>query len=160
MPFSSAHLFTTLLISTFVKIVVAIFTLREPPFCSQAATFNAPESALDELEAKWGGKYPLVIKSWRGKWPTLSAYFKYPDYVRTAIYTTNAVEAVHRQFRKLTKTKDGFANENILLKLLYAGILKTQSGGRTLCKTGTWPCHNWRYILTGDWRSTSPCEFN
>lgn len=54
----------------------------------------------------------------------MSAYFKYPDYVQKAIYTTNAVEAFHRQFRKLTKTKGGFANENSLLKLLYAGILK------------------------------------
>ena len=84
----------------------------------KAATLNAAELALDELEAKWGEKYPMVIKSWRSKWPTLSNYFKYPDYVRTAIYTTNAVEAVHRQFRKLTKTKGGFANENSLLKLL------------------------------------------
>lgn len=66
----------------------------------------------------------MVIQSWRSQWPTLSAYFKYPEYVRTAIYITNAVEAVHRQFRKLTKTKGGFANENSLLKLLYAGILK------------------------------------
>lgn len=88
----------------------------------KATTLNAAESALDELETKWGEKYPVVIKSWRNKWQTLSAYFKYPDYVRTAIYTTNAVEAVHRQFRKLTKTKGGFANENSLLKLLYAGI--------------------------------------
>ena len=62
----------------------------------KAATLKAAESALDELEAKWDDKYPMVIKSWRSKWPTLSAYFKYPDYVRTAIYTTNAVEAVHR----------------------------------------------------------------
>lgn len=71
-----------------------------------------------------GEKYPVVINSWSNKWQTLSAYFKYPDYVRTAIYTTNAVEAVHRQFLKLTKTKGGFANENSLLKLLYAGILR------------------------------------
>ena len=66
----------------------------------KAATLNAAEHALDELEGKWGDKYPMVIASWRNKWPTLSAYFKYPDYVRKAIYTTNAVEAVHRQFRK------------------------------------------------------------
>ncbi len=46
------------------------------------------------------------------------------DYVRTAIYTTNEIETVLRQFRKLTKTKGSFANENSLLKLLYAGILK------------------------------------
>ncbi len=84
----------------------------------KAVTLSAAESALDDLEAKWGDKYPIVIKSWRNKWMTLSAYFKYPDYVRTAIYTTNAVEAVHRQFRKLTKTKGGFSNENSLLKLL------------------------------------------
>lgn len=81
----------------------------------KAATQAAAESALDELEEKWGEKYPVVIKSWRNKWGTLSTYFKYPDYIRTAIYTTNAVEAVHRQFRKLTKTKGGFPNENSLL---------------------------------------------
>lgn len=107
----------------------------------KAATLNAAEIALDELEAKWGSKYPMVIKSWRNKWPTLSAYFKYPDYVRTAIYTTNAVEAVHRQFRKLTKTKGGFANENSLLKLLYAGILKAS-------ERWTHPVQNWNLTLS------------
>ena len=107
----------------------------------KAATLNAAESALDELETKWGENYPLVIKSWRSKWPTLSAYFKYPHYVRTAIYTTNAVEAVHRQFRKLTKTKGGFANENSLLKLLYAGILKA-------AKRWTRPVQNWNLTLS------------
>ncbi|MDZ7660916.1 IS256 family transposase [Thiohalophilus sp.] len=107
----------------------------------KAATLNAAETALDELEAKWGDKYPMVIQSWRSKWPTLSAYFKYPDYVRTAIYTTNAVEAVHRQFRKLTKTKGGFANENSLLKLLYAGILKAS-------ERWTHPVQNWNLTLS------------
>lgn len=106
----------------------------------KAATLNAAESALDELETKWGNKYPMVIKSWRNKWPTLSTYFKYPEYVRTPIYTTNAVEAVHRQFRKLTKTKGGFANENSLLKLLYAGILKAS-------ERWTRPIQNWNLTL-------------
>ncbi|MCK5894764.1 MAG: IS256 family transposase [Endozoicomonadaceae bacterium] len=107
----------------------------------KAATLNAAESALDELENRWGAKYPMVIKSWRSKWPTLSAYFKYPDYVRKAIYTTNAVEAVHRQFRKLTKTKGGFANENSLLKLLYAGIMKAS-------ERWTYPVQNWNLTLS------------
>ena len=106
----------------------------------KAATLNAAELALDDLEAKWGEKYPMVITSWRSKWPPLSNYFKYPDYVRTAIYTTNAVEAVHRQFRKLTKTKGGFANENSLLKLLYAGILKAS-------ERWTHPIQNWNLTL-------------
>ena len=76
----------------------------------RAATKDAAEMALDELEEKWGGMYPLVLQSWRRKWDNLSVYFKYPDYVRKAIYTTNAIEAVHRQFRKLTKTKGAFRN--------------------------------------------------
>ena len=107
----------------------------------RATTLNAAEQALEELEARWGDKYPLVIKSWRSKWPTLSAYFKYPEAVRKVIYTTNAVEAVHRQFRKLTKTKGGFANESSLLKLLYAGILKAS-------ERWTKPIHNWNLTLS------------
>ncbi len=107
----------------------------------RATTQAAAETALDELEAKWGKQYPLVIRSWRDKWIHLSAYFKYPEYVRKAIYTTNAVEAVHRQFRKLTKTKGGFPNENSLLKLLYAGILKAS-------EKWTRPVQNWNLTLS------------
>ena len=102
----------------------------------RAATLTLAEAALDELEVKWGDQYPLVIKSWRNNWPTLSAYFKYPAEIRKAMYTTNAVEAVHRQFRKLTKTKGGFSSENALLKLLYAGIMQASS-------RWTMPIANW-----------------
>ena len=63
-----------------------------------------------------------MINSWRSKWEHLSAYFKYPEDIRRIIYTTNSIEAVHRQFRKLTKTKGGFPNDDSLLKLLYMGI--------------------------------------
>ena len=107
----------------------------------RATTQAAAETALDELEVKWGKQYPLVIRSWRDKWVHLSAYFKYPEYVRKAIYTTNAVEAVHRQFRMLTKTKGGFPNENSLLKLLYAGILKAS-------EKWTRPVQNWNLTLS------------
>ena len=106
----------------------------------KAVTLGAAESALDNLETEWGEKYPMVIKSWRSKWLTLSAYFKYPDYVRTAIYTTNTVEVVHRQFRNLTKTKGGFANENSLLKLLYARMWKAS-------ERWTHPVQNWNLTL-------------
>ena len=107
----------------------------------KAATKNAAEIALDDLDAKWGKQYPVVIKSWRNKWDNLSVYFKYPQDVRTAIYTTNAVEAVHRQFRKLTKTKGGFPNENSLLKLLYAGVLNASD-------KWTHPVQNWNLTLS------------
>ena len=75
------------------------------------------------------------------KWHNLSAYFKYPEHIRKVIYTTNAVEAVHRQFRKLTKTKGAFPNENSLLKLLYAGILNAT-------EKWTMPIHNWSLCLS------------
>ncbi|NIB44919.1 IS256 family transposase [Pseudomaricurvus alkylphenolicus] len=88
----------------------------------RAVSKQAAEDALDALEEKWGEQYPIVIKSWRSKWDDLSAYFKYPEEIRRVIYTTNAVESVHRQFRKLTKTKGAFPNENSLLKLLYLGV--------------------------------------
>jgi len=99
------------------------------------------ETALDKLEEKWGDSYPIVIQSWRNKWDNLSVYFKYPEPVRRIIYTTNAVEAVHRQFRKLTKTKGAFPNENSLLKLLYAGILNAS-------EKWTMPVQNWSLALS------------
>ena len=86
----------------------------------RAATLG---EAKDALENNWGERYPIVIKSWRGKWQLLSAYCRYPEPLRRIMYTTNAVEAVHRQFRKITKTKGAFPNDNsLLLKLLYLGI--------------------------------------
>lgn len=107
----------------------------------RAATLGEAETALDELENIWGEKYPIVIKSWRTKWEQLSAYFKYPDDIRRIIYTTNSIEAVHRQFRKLTKTKGGFPNDNSLLKLLFMGI-------RNASKKWTMPIQNWNLTLS------------
>ncbi|HHX8679226.1 IS256 family transposase [Vibrio alginolyticus] len=107
----------------------------------RAVSKEAAEMELDRLESKWGQQYPIVLRSWRNKWESLSVYFKYPEYVRKAIYTTNAIEAVHRQFRKLTKTKGGFPNENSLLKLLYAGILNAS-------KKWTMPIQNWNMTLS------------
>lgn len=107
----------------------------------KAATLEGAETALDELEAKWGAKYPIVVKSWRRKWSNLSVYFKYPPDIRRVIYATNAIEAVHRQFRKLTKTKGAFPNENSLLKLLYMGI-------QNATKKWTMPIQNWNLTLS------------
>ena len=107
----------------------------------RAVSKEAAEMELDRLESKWGQQSPIVLRSWRNKWENLSVFFKYPDYVRKAIYTTNAIEAVHRQFRKLTKTKGGFPNENSLLKLLYAGILNA-------FKKRTMSIQNWNMTLS------------
>ena len=107
----------------------------------RAASLTEAELALDDLEAAWGEKYPIVIKSWRSKWDNLSAYFKYPNDIRRIIYTTNSIEAVHRQFRKLTKTKGGFPNDNSLLKLLFMGV-------NNASKKWTMPIQNWNLTLS------------
>lgn len=107
----------------------------------RATSKDAAEQALDELEDRWGEMYPIVIKSWRTKWENLSAYFKYPPDIRRVIYTTNSIEAVHRQFRKLTKTKGGFPNEDSLLKLLYLGV-------QNASKKWTMPIQGWNITLS------------
>jgi transposase-like protein len=107
----------------------------------RAASLGEAEIALDQLESIWGEKYPIVIKSWRVKWVHLSAYFKYPADIRRIIYTTNSIEAVHRQFRKLTKTKGGFPNDDSLLKLLYMGI-------NNASKKWTMPIQNWNLTVS------------
>jgi len=107
----------------------------------QAVSKDKAEIELGRLEEKWGDKYPIVIKSWRNKWDNLSNYFKYPEPIRKVIYTTNIIESVHRQFRKLTKTKGAFPNDNSLLKLLYMGIQNAE-------KKWTMPIRNWNLTLS------------
>ena len=76
-------------------------------------------SHLVELRETWGKKYPSGVKSWEDNWDILSAFFAYPPEVRRIIYTTNAIEGLHRQFRKVTKTKGSFPNDQSLMKMLY-----------------------------------------
>ena len=71
----------------------------------------------------------------------LSQYFKSPEDIRRIIYTTNTIEAVHRQFRKLTKTKGAFPNQDSLLKLLYMGI-------QNASKKWTMPIQNWSLTIS------------
>jgi len=106
-----------------------------------AVSKEMAETELDLLDDKWGKKYPVVIKSWRNNWDNLSNYFKYPEDIRRIIYTTNPIEAVHRQFRKLTKTKGAFPNQDSLLKLLYLGI-------QNASKKWTMPLRNWQLSLS------------
>jgi transposase-like protein len=74
---------------------------------------------LEELDAKWGRKYAPVIKSWRDNWERLTTFYQYPEAIRKVMYTTNPIEGLNRQIRKITKTKGAFASETALLKLVY-----------------------------------------
>ena len=107
----------------------------------RASSKDLAASELDILADKWNDKYPIVIKSWRNNWERLSQYFKYPADIRRIMYTTNTIEAVHRQFRKLTKTKGAFPNQDSLLKLLYMGI-------QNASRKWTMPIQNWSLTIS------------
>lgn len=103
----------------------------------QAGTLELAEHHLDELEQKWGKKYPVVIKSWRNNWTRLSQYFKYPEQIRRLIYTTNTVEGYHRMVRKVTKSKGAFTSDMAMLKLVYLATLNFQK--RWVNNLRDWP---------------------
>lgn len=107
----------------------------------QAVSKEEAEFQLQELESKWGKKYPVVIDSWNRNWNKLSTYFKYSAAIRKLIYTTNTVEGFHRQVRKVTKTKGAFTSDMALLKLIY---LATQN----IQKKWTQPLHNWSLAVS------------
>ena len=76
-------------------------------------------SALEILDEKWGKQYPSAIKTWRNNWDVIAPFFSFPEEIRTIMYTTNIIEGLNRQFRKVTKTKSIFPSDNSLLKMLF-----------------------------------------
>ena len=83
------------------------------------------EVAMDNLLAlkeKWSSKYPNAVKSWEDNWDNLSTFFTFSDNIRKIIYTTNTIESLNSQFRKVTKTKLIFPNDDSLLKMLYLAV--------------------------------------
>ena len=86
--------------------------------------YNAPNEsiALDELEIvreKWGKKYPYAISNWENNWEDVNSFFQFPDEIRRIMYTTNIIEGLNRQYRKVTKTKSVFPSDTSLEKMLY-----------------------------------------
>jgi len=105
-----------------------------------APTEEAALMNLQTVEDTWGKKYILALKSWRTNWNQLSVFLKYPQEIRTMIYTTNAVEALHRQFRKVTKSKSIFPNDDALKKMLYLAY-------RDIAKKWNMPVRNWSIVI-------------
>lgn len=108
--------------------------------------YKAPteELALENLKLlneKWSKKYSLALKIWDNNWTNIATFFKYPEEIRTLIYTTNAVEALHRQFRKVTKPKSLFPNDDALKKMLYLAY-------KDISKKWTMPVRNWAFIIS------------
>lgn len=94
------------------------------PFCNDLkAVYGAPSeeagrAALDKVKAKWP-RYSAYLRSWEEKWNELMPFFEYPEAIRRSIYTTNAIESLNHQFRKVTKTTTVFPHDESLEKLLW-----------------------------------------
>ena len=97
-----------------IKVLIADLKLVYKAATEENALLN-----LELFDEKWGKKYPKIAISWKNNWPRLSTYFKYPQEIRTLIYTTNTIEGYNRQLRKVTKNKSVFPTDDSLLKMLY-----------------------------------------
>ena len=86
------------------------------------ASIAQAEVKLSEFAEKWEEKYPVVVKSWQANWYKLSSFFEFGKDIRRLMYTTNPIENVHRQMRKITKTKGSFSSDMALKKLIYLVI--------------------------------------
>lgn len=89
----------------------------------KAPTEEAAVKALDDFSDKWNSKYPYAIKSWYANWDSLSTFFKYPQEIRTLIYTTNPIESFNSAVKRRTKTKGAFPSDDSLLKLIYLAAM-------------------------------------
>ena len=87
-----------------------------------ASTLENAEKALENLEEKWTKHAPAAVTSWKNNWACLSTFFDFPQEIRKIIYTTNAVESLHRQFRKITKAKGSFPTDDSVKKMLYLTV--------------------------------------
>jgi putative transposase len=90
----------------------------------QAPTVEAAEMALTAFEERWDERFPMISRKWRANWTNLTTYFDYPPEIRKVMYTTNAIESVNAQLRKVTKKRGAFPGPDAVRKVLYLAMLK------------------------------------
>ena len=88
----------------------------------KAPTEEAAEIALGEFADTWGTKYPAIVESWERHWEVFIPFLAFPEPIRRIVYTTNSIEAVNRQLRKIIKTRGHFPTEDAALKLLWLAL--------------------------------------
>ena len=102
-----------------------------------AKTRELAATALDDFEETWGDEYPKIVKSWRGNWTNLTRYFDYPPEIRRLIYTTNTVESINAQLRKVVKKRGAFPTEDSVRKVMYLAM--TRAAQRWKRPVREWP---------------------
>lgn len=106
----------------------------------QAATEEAAAEALENFTETWDDRYPMIAQMWSREWERFIPFFAFPADIRKIIYTTNSIEAVNRQLRKIIKTRGHFPTEDAALKLLWLALIRAE-------KKWTYPIRDWPRAL-------------
>ena len=91
---------------------------------------------LKAFSSKWDNKYPVISDIWQRNWSGIVPFFAFPDEIRRVIYTTNAIESVNRQIRKIIKNKGVFPDDKSIQKIVFLAL-------RNAAKKWTMPIRNW-----------------
>jgi len=106
-----------------------------------ASTIELAEQNLKKVQERWDSAYPLAIKPWITHWENIRTFFEFSGPIRRIIYTTNAVESLHRQFRKVTKNKAIFPTDEALFKMLFLAA-------RDVSKKWSLPIREWKTAIS------------
>ena len=107
----------------------------------RSATEEEALLELDRFGEIWDVQYPQITKSWRTHWQHLNTLFSYPEDIRRAIYTTNAIESLNSVIRKAIKKRKIFPSDNSARKMIYLAI-------QDASKKWTMPIRNWRVAMS------------
>ena len=106
----------------------------------KAADRDAAEDALDDFEIEWGDRYPAIVDLWRRNWERFVPFLDFVPEIRKIIYTSNAIESMNYQLRKVTKTRGSFPTDQACYKLLFMAIdnIGHHRGGQLGTHTQGW----------------------
>jgi putative transposase len=107
----------------------------------KAPTQDVALMELEQVKELWGKKYPYAISNWEMNWDVISPFYQFTEDIRRIMYTTNIIEGLNRQFRKVTKTKSVFTNDTSLEKMLYLA-------SSNVMKKWTQRYRNWDLVLS------------
>ena len=106
----------------------------------QSATEQEALHELERFAEQWDDKYPHISRSWQTHWPNLNTLFRYPEDIRRAIYTTNAIESLNSVIRKAINQRKLFPTDDSARKVVYLAIMDAS-------KKWTMPIRNWKLAL-------------
>lgn len=105
-----------------------------------APSLEAAEVELKNFDADFGGQYPGAVDVWCRAWNEFIPFLDYPPALRLIVYTTNAIESINFQLRKITKNRGHFPSDEDAMKLLYLGLrnISSKRGGKSGTGTPGW----------------------